>query len=167
MKQCFKCKMNKPLDCFYKHSGMADGHLNKCIECAKKDTLDNTSKNSEYYRQYNYNRYRFERNIPRIWKTKYSSMRMRTSGTATCSNIKGKELLPLKEFLKWCEDTREQFYELYKVWKKAGYKRGLAPSIDRIDNDKGYFVGNMQWVTQSENLKRYFRGLRDKKLKPF
>jgi hypothetical protein len=43
MKNCFKCKQDKPLDEFYKHPKTSDGYLNKCKNCAKKDTHERQS----------------------------------------------------------------------------------------------------------------------------
>jgi hypothetical protein len=44
-KQCFKCKVTKPLTEFYKHPRMLDGHVNKCKDCNKKDVKGNYSNN--------------------------------------------------------------------------------------------------------------------------
>jgi ribosomal protein S27AE len=66
-KECFKCKTVKPIDGFYKHQRMADGHLNKCIECTKKDASNHRDKNLEKIRAYDRER---AKNIKRIKASK-------------------------------------------------------------------------------------------------
>jgi hypothetical protein len=51
-KICFKCGELKPIDDFYKHPQMKDGHINKCKECTKKDVKNNILENKNYYLQY-------------------------------------------------------------------------------------------------------------------
>jgi hypothetical protein len=51
-KRCFKCLCEKPLEGFYKHAQMGDGHLNKCIECTKTDVKKHRQENLEKVRAY-------------------------------------------------------------------------------------------------------------------
>jgi len=51
-KECFKCKAIRPLEDFYKHPRMPDGHVNKCKNCNKNDVTANRNKNIEKIRAY-------------------------------------------------------------------------------------------------------------------
>lgn len=51
-KVCFKCGETKPLCEFYKHPQMADGHLNKCKSCTKRDVGQYRTENIDKVRAY-------------------------------------------------------------------------------------------------------------------
>lgn len=52
MKRCFKCGIEKPLADFYRHPMMADGRLNKCKDCARRDVRSNRAAKIGQYRAY-------------------------------------------------------------------------------------------------------------------
>lgn len=63
MKTCFKCNVQKPLTEFYKHSAMADGHLNKCKSCNKTDSLEHRNANIEKVRQHDRERSKYPHRV--------------------------------------------------------------------------------------------------------
>jgi hypothetical protein len=52
MKTCFKCGEEKPVDEFYRHPQMGDGHLGKCKECTKADVRRHRAANLDKIRAY-------------------------------------------------------------------------------------------------------------------
>ena len=56
MKTCKTCNTTKPYSDFYKHSKMADGYLNTCKECKRKQQQETRNNNLDYYRNYDKNR---------------------------------------------------------------------------------------------------------------
>lgn len=63
-KTCFKCGVLKPLDQFYRHPMMKDGHLGKCKSCARLDVRMNRWVKREQYNEYDRKRYREQNRRP-------------------------------------------------------------------------------------------------------
>lgn len=157
MKKCFKCDVLQPIDNFYKHRQMSDGHINKCKSCNKLDVRRNYSLKKDYYKQYDQNRQRY--NFSRIFNHRYASLKGRSDSryaassqhNYSCTNL---PYLSKREFMEWCENNIEEFMTLFVVWRDSDFSRKLAPSVDRINNKLGYSYNNIRWVTQSENSQK-------------
>lgn len=96
LKTCFKCGLQKEINCFYTHKQMKDGHLNKCSDCTKKDSKSNHYRNSsnplwvekererakEKYIRLNYNNKSKIKNRNKPWKYNSSYKNLRRSLSA-------------------------------------------------------------------------------------
>lgn len=56
-KTCFKCQRLLPLPAFYAHLQMADGHLNKCKDCTRRDVQTHREQHREQWRAWDHRRY--------------------------------------------------------------------------------------------------------------
>jgi hypothetical protein len=85
----------------------------------------------------------------------YRNMKSRVEGVQWLKAhlYAGKSLLPKSEFYEWAIASND-FHRLFREWVDSDFDRKLAPSVDRIDSRIGYEIGNMQWVTHSENSRR-------------
>lgn len=153
-KTCFKCNVTKQLSEFYVHKQMFDGHLNKCKECTKLDIKQNLLKNKDYYRKYDLKRYRY--NLKRLKDHKYRGIVGRCNGghSGRKYKVEGMSYLTREEYDSWWTNNILDFLECFKVWELSGFRNKFAPSIDRIDNSKGYTPENMQWLLLTDNSRK-------------
>lgn len=163
-KKCFICGKVKPIDEFYKHKEMADGYLNKCKACTRSymhmRQKQGLTKAIDWKRHHT--------NPDRYLKHKYYSIKQRCTNPNRGGKIKGKkyansyygrEYLSEAEWQIWCRQSEKTFMSLWLQWKESGYDKKLSPSIDRINNEKGYVLGNLQWVSNKANLRKYINEL--------
>ena len=103
LKTCFKCKKEKELIDFYKHSAMSDGYLGKCKECAKADVKNNRAANIDNVRSYDRSRsslpHRLEKNreVTTKWRKKYPERKKAQS--LLRSALKSGKIKPLLCFI--------------------------------------------------------------------
>ena len=145
-KICFKCHHNKLLSEFYKHKEMADGHLNKCKECTRLDTNENEkclySSKSSYDKT--------EKGVIRVlYKTQKSNSKRRGHNPPSYTK---------EEFKVWL--YHNGFKVLYDNWVANKYDKDKKPSVDRLNEFKGYSLSNIRLVTWKENRHRQYEDIK-------
>lgn len=58
------------------------------------------------------------------------------------------------EFKAWVKENWNEYLEIHKVWASAGFPKGLAPTVDRIDSKQHYQKDNIRFLSFSENASR-------------
>lgn len=56
------------------------------------------------------------------------------------------------DFLKWLEES--DYVEHYCNWAYWGFPQVLSPTVDRVDNDRGYSLDNIQILPQFANARK-------------
>lgn len=108
MKKCFKCLRKKSLDKFYKHKGMADGYLNKCKNCTKKDVKRRYGDPTTKKRIIEYERLRYKTPERKAQIMGYQKkMRKKFPGKYRARNLVNNAIRDGKIIKKPCEICRE------------------------------------------------------------
>lgn len=79
-------------------------------------------------------------------------MKSRVSGGSTKRPdlYRGLSILPKEVFISWAKNHSD-FLSLYKQYVTSNFDRKLAPSVNRMNSNKGYVLGNIEWMTNSQN----------------
>ncbi len=127
MKTCNECKVKKEFSEFSVSNNMVDGFLNKCKSCVYQTVLARTRTKKGL--------------VIGIYADQKASSKRRghTPPTYTVEE--------LRQFFKDSPVANK----LYREWKLSGYRKGLRPSVDRLDDSYGYSLGNIQLMTWAEN----------------
>jgi hypothetical protein len=122
-KTCKGCGQSKPLSEFHKGIKNADGLQSRCKACDRLRSIEKCKQEPLY--------------------KKWSSMLARCSNP---NNIKYKNYGG--RGIAVCDE-----WKIFANYKAAVEALGVQPTpkhtIDRIDNDKGYFSGNIRWMNKT------------------
>ena len=123
MKKCSKCAVVKKHSEFKKDRTKNDGYYNSCRDCVK---IQRRTKLGLITDMYAHTRSRSREKAHK--KLEYSK----------------------EEFKKWLFHSTD-FDHIYNEWVLSGYHKDKTPSVDRINNHKGYFFDNIQLVDWKTN----------------
>lgn len=126
MKTCIDCNTCKPFTDFVPKASCKDGYEPRCRKC----------------RSIKYNKSTPELLCKKIYNTQL----INSTGRGHAAPV-----YTLAELTQWMV-SQPQFAELYAAWEAAGYPKNKAPSVDRLDDNSGYTLDNIQLLTWEANL---------------
>jgi len=163
MKICSKCKIEKSLSEFDKHSKSKDGYKYVCKSCRKehnrlfyinqKEIIKNRVKK---YRNSNKQRIKI---LKETYRISHPWINTRTRIKQRCTNKNNDNYSRYGGRGIKCLITSD---ELKQLWFRDKACEMKQPSIDRVDNDGNYEYSNCRFIELSENSKKQHR---DSKLK--
>lgn len=138
MKVCSKCHTPKQKEEFYKDKRDKSG-----LTCACKKCTDERKK-------------KYNHTINGLITSIYSRQK---------AHSKRRGHLPpqyTKQELKVWILNNNKFETLFNNWKSSGFNKNLRPSIDRLEDEIGYNLDNIQLVKWEENYKKNIQSITEK-----
>src|SRR3972149_4138263 len=130
MKKCFKCKLEKDSSEFNKLHNSKTGLQVYCKLCRQ-----------DY-------RHSFSGHL----RILYQSMKHRCLNDP--SYLKRKIHFSINEFIRFGLGN-QQYKTIHDQWTQSNYQFKLSPSIDRINNNNDYTLGNIQFLSISKNSAKF------------
>ena len=127
MKTCKECGHTKEFSEFAVHNRMKDGFVNHCKSCINKQQIGKRQTKKGL--------------VANIYSTQKQTSKRRGHTPPTYT------LYGLRQWFK----SNAAANALYDAWVLSGYAKNLRPSVDRLDDSKGYSIGNIQLMTWGEN----------------
>ena len=126
-KKCTECGNVKPIVEFNNHNLAKDGLQSRCKHCRNVSAKI------------------YHKTKSGLSAKMFSDIKYRT----TLKNFESIDY-DLNQLRNWLF-TQFKFHDLYTIWKESNYDKQIKPSIDRIDDYKGYSFENIQLMTWGDN----------------
>ena len=136
MKKCSKCKVIKSKSEFSKRRAYKDGLKYYCKSCSQKINHDL--------------RRTKEGVVQRIYDHQKQTSKRRNHLPPTYTKLE----------LKWWMFSQPIFHNLFKDWEIAEYNKNSKPSVDRINDNLGYTLDNIQLMTWDQNNQKGYESRR-------
>jgi hypothetical protein len=138
LKKCRRCFKEKPIESFVKRKNVSTGRSNFCKECKNKEYVEKRNNNWDYIRIGERIRERKLHNKDRRKRIiKHAKERSKISGLEFNLNME--------------DITIPDFCPVLNIPLDSS-DRNHAPSLDRIDNSKGYIKSNVKIISNKANM---------------